>query len=105
MPFGDDWVNGKPDRLMILRSDPVKRLAQLVSTDHGETFNVRAVICPGTMFNMANVERPTGVNDIRSEPSPSWLYFDGSADYPRDGKIRNNNVYWVNGRYPTKGQP
>jgi hypothetical protein len=105
VPFGDDWVNGKPDRLIVLRSDPVKRLVQLTSTDGGDTFAVQRLIEPGTMFNMVNVERPTGVNDIRSEPSPSWLYFDGSADYPRDGKIRNNSVYWVNGREPTKGQP
>jgi hypothetical protein len=57
------------------------------------------------MFNMVNIERPTGVNTIPARRAPSWVYFDGSADNPRDGKIRKNNVYWINGREPTKGQP
>jgi hypothetical protein len=98
VPFGDDWVDGKPNRLMVLRSDPVKRLVQLVSTDHGETFTVRSVIEPGTMFNMANVERPTGVNTIPAGRAPAWIHFDGSPDYPGGKGVRNNSVFWVSGR-------
>jgi hypothetical protein len=49
------------------------------------------------MFNMANVESPTGVNTIPAGRAPSWIYFDGSADYPSGKGVRNNNVFWVNG--------
>jgi len=95
VPFGADWINGKPDRLMVLRSDPVKRLVQLVSTDRGQTFSVRTAIEPGTMFNMANLERPTGINIIPAGHTPPWIYFDGSANNGGKGGIRNNNVHGV----------
>jgi hypothetical protein len=96
VPYGDDWAGGKPNRLMVLRSDPVKRLVRLVSTNLGKTFAVETIIEPGTMFNMVNVERPTGVNVIPVGHAPPWIYFDGSADYPSNRQVRNNNVFWVN---------
>jgi hypothetical protein len=49
------------------------------------------------MFNMANAERPTGVNTIPAGRAPAWIYFDGSADYPGGKGVRNNSVFWVNG--------
>ena len=92
VPLGDDWVNGKPERLMNFASDPVKRLVRLVSTDGGRTFTVQAVIEPGAMFNMVNIERPAGSNTIPAGRVPPWIYFDGSCA----NGARNNNVYWVN---------
>ncbi|MBC8356380.1 MAG: BNR-4 repeat-containing protein [Planctomycetes bacterium] len=98
VPFDDGWENGKPTRLMVLRSDPVKRLVRLVSTDRGKTFSVKSLIEPGTMFNMVNIERPTGINRIPPERSPAWVYFDGSPNYPGSVKVRNNNVFFVQRR-------
>ena len=85
---------------MVLRSDPVKRLVRLVSTDRGGTFDIQPVIEPGTRFNMANVERPTGVNTIPANSIPPWIHFDGSANYPNKNQVRNNTVYWMDQSRP-----
>ncbi len=94
-PLDDGWVQGKPLRETVFREEPVKRLVLLGSRDRGKAFDVRSVVAPGTMFNMANMERPTGVNVLPAGRTPPIIYFDGTCRYPRPGEVINNNVYFL----------
>ena len=98
VPLDDGWVQGKPLRTTVFREDPVKRLVLLVSRDQGRSFEVRTVVEPGTMFNMANIERPTGANVLPAGRTPPIIYFDGTCRYPKPGEVINNNVYFVDAK-------
>ena len=95
VPFDDGWVQGKPLRAIVFREEPVKRLVLLVSRDRGQTFALRSIVEPGKMFNMANMERPTGVNVLSAGRTPAIVYFDGTCRYPKRGEVITNNVYFL----------
>ena len=95
VPLDDGWVQGKPLRTTVFREAPVKRLVLLASRDQGQTFETRTVVAPGTMFNMANMERPTGVNILPAGQTPPIIYFDGTCRYPKPGEVIKNNVYFL----------
>lgn len=94
-PLDDGWVQGKPLRTTVFREAPVKRLVLLVSRDQGQSFETQTLVEPGTMFNMANMERPTGGTVLPAGRTPSIIYFDGTCRYPKLGEVINNNVYFV----------
>lgn len=94
VPLGPGWIDGKPTRAMRFKADQ-KRLAWLVSRDRGKTFTVADALKPGTDFNQANVERPTGFNAIAPGDYPAFLYFDGTSRYREKGEVLQNKVYFV----------
>ena len=94
-PLDDGWTQGKPLRDAVFREEPVKRLVLLSSRDQGESFEVKTIVKPGAMFNMATMERPTGVNDPGAGRTPSIIFFDGTCRYPKRGEVINNNVFFV----------
>ncbi|MFT4588240.1 MAG: hypothetical protein ACI9VS_001788 [Candidatus Binatia bacterium] len=94
-PLDDGWTQGKPLRTTVFREEPVKRLVLLSSRDRGKTFKVQSIVKPGAMFNMATMERPTGVNELPAGRPPPILYFDGTCRYPKPGEFINNNVFLV----------
>lgn len=98
VPLDDGWVQGKPLRATVFREEPVKRLVLLVSRDQGRTFELRSIVEPGKMFNMANMERPTGVNVLPAGRTPPIVYFDGTCRYPKPGEVINNNVFFLDSR-------
>ena len=95
VPLDDAWENGKPTRLMGLRSDPIKRLVRMKSIDRGKSFSVESVMDPGDNFHMANIERATNGRMIPADGPPAWVYFEGSPDYPAKGRIQDNKVYFA----------
>ena len=95
VPLDDGWVQGRPLRTTVFREEPVKRLVLLVSRDRGKTFSLRSIVEPGKMFNMANMERPTGANLLPAGRIPAIVYFDGTCRYPKQGEVITNNVYFL----------
>jgi hypothetical protein len=95
LPLGKGWLDGKPTREMNFGEESVRRLVWLISHDRGESFEAESVIEPGTMFNEANVERPTGMNIIPGGTTPSFIYFDGKRRYREEGELIQNNVWFV----------
>ena len=61
---------------------------------YGSRREFRGVIEPGTPFNEANVERPTGVNVVPAGTKPSYIYFDGHRRYrcPVYGRARDERL-------------
>ncbi len=123
-PLSRGWKQGKPTRDAGERPQNVyvpgkegssengDRSVWLVSDPSRDQFRVLTETEPDTPFNTPTAERPVGANRIAALQLPSYLYFDGSAEYPRghldyfkdipgyidSGDHITNNVYWVGAR-------
>ena len=91
-PLGKLWLDGKPTRPLSFATEG-KELIWLTSRDLGKSFEVRTVIDNDQTFNQANVERPAGFNSIPAGRFPPFVYFDGTARYPKGGEVLQNKVY------------
>ncbi len=93
-PLGKGWHEGKPTRGMNWNAK-AKRLIWLTRPDGAQEWRARPALPAGTVFNQANVERPTGVNLPAAGRRPPFVYFDGTSRYRKKGEIIQNHVYVV----------
>jgi hypothetical protein len=84
-PAHEEWIDGRPTRVMNLRERDDQRLVWVSSEDRGQSFSVREFLEPGAVCNCPSLERPVGANVIPADRTPGVLYFDGSNEYPGGG--------------------
>ncbi len=96
-PLGKGWNNGKPTRGLNWETED-KRLVWLTLQDGDRDWKTQLALPQNTIFNEANLERPTGVNTISPGQYPPFVFFDGESRYPdkEAGEVINKSgIFFV----------